>query len=368
MRLRTSFALVETMLQITEPAFLRNRQSIHIRMFGYVVLTKRIAQTRDSIWGWLKERTMNGDVFIRTIVPILLLIGTGFLSRRIGVLKSGDQRVLSAYVYYFALPALFIVNISGIELTEETIRFAFAGIVPVLVSILVHFALYLGLKLSKETLYLLILSTVFGSLSFFGIPFVTFAFPTRQAEKLATFSSASIAIVSVTISMTVLELYRLKSSTLSEGLKHAAKRLSRNPLVLSILFGFLLASTKITMPAALSTPLHMLGSTTSTVAIFMLGVFLYGRKYTNLSKALKLSLLRIVFLPAVALFTTMAFSLPYLETATLVLMHGMPVAISMIVLSERYGFYEETVASLILVSSLGAGIYLNLWLFLLSLL
>jgi len=32
-------------------------------------------------------------------------MGTGFLSRKIGVLKSGDERVLSAYVYYFALPA-----------------------------------------------------------------------------------------------------------------------------------------------------------------------------------------------------------------------------------------------------------------------
>jgi malonate transporter len=311
---------------------------------------------------------MNGDVLVRTTVPILLLMGTGFLSRRIGVLKSGDERVLSAYVYYFALPALFIVNISGIELTEETLRFGLAGIIPVLVSVLVHSALYLVLRFSKETLYLLILSTVFGSLSFFGIPFVTFAFPTRQAERLATFSSASIAIVSVTVSMTVLELYSLRGSSVTEGLKHVASRLLRNPLVVSILFGFLLASVKIEIPAALSTPLHMLGSTTSTVAIFMLGVFLYGRKYTHMSKALKLSLLRIAFLPAVALFTTMVFNLSYLETATLVLMHGMPVAISMIVLSERYGFYKETIASLILVSSLAAGAYLNLWLLLLSLL
>jgi len=47
-------------------------------------------------------------------------------------------------------------------------------------------------------------------------------------------------------------------------------------------------------------------------------------------------------------------------------MHGMPVAISMIVLSERYDFYKETFASLILISSLGAGLYLNLWLLLLG--
>lgn len=330
-----------------------------------MVLTEREGK-KHSIRRWVREK-MDGSIFIRTIVPILLLIGTGFLSRKLGVLKSGDERVLSAYVYYFALPALFIVNISGVELTEETLWFMFAGIVPVLVALAVYLVLYLSLKFSKEILYLLILSTIFGSLSFFGIPFITFAFPTRQAERLATFSSASIAIVSVTISITVLELYRLKGATIAEGLRLVLRRLSKNPLVISILSGFLLSVLKFRIPAAISTPLHMLGSTTSTVAIFMLGVFLYGRKYTNLSKAVRLAFLRIMFLPAVALFTTLAFKLPYLETATLVLMHGMPVAISMIVLSERYGFHKETVASLILVSSLGAGLYLNVWLFLLSL-
>jgi predicted permease len=110
----------------------------------------------------------------------------------------------------------------------------------------------------------------------------------------------------------------------------------------------------------------MLGSTTAAVAIFLLGVFLYGRKYTNIYRAFELSLLRILFLPILASLTTLAFDLPELERTILVLMHAMPVAISMIVLSERYDFHKETIASLILISSIGAAIYLNVWLLLLG--
>jgi len=51
-----------------------------------------------------------------------------------------------------------------------------------------------------------------------------------------------------------------------------------------------------------------------------------------------------------------------MEHSVLVLMHGMPVAVSLSVLSERYNFYKETVASLTLISSIGAIIYLNIWL------
>ncbi len=307
---------------------------------------------------------MEADIVVRTIIPIFLLIGLGFLSRKVGILRAGDERILSAYVYYFAFPALLIVDLAEISFNEENLRFVIAGITPILIVLAVYIFVYLIFRLSKETIYLLILSTVFGSLAFFGVPFIMFAFPSMESEKLATLSVASISVVSVTISIAVLELYKLKESTAKEGLKRVAKRLMKNPLIMSILFGVLLSLSAIEIPQPVSTPLHMLGSTTSTVAIFMLGVFLYGRKYTNMAKALELSLLRIVFLPLIAVGVSMLLDVRNIARATLVIMHAVPVAISMMVLSERYDFYKETIASLILVSSLGAGIYLNLWLLL----
>jgi len=302
------------------------------------------------------------NIFVRTIVPILLLIGAGFFSRKMGFLRSGDERVLSAYVYYFALPALFFVRmIETSFVQEETLKFMLAGIVPVFVALAIFLFLYVLVGFPKNILYLLMISTIFGSLAFFGIPFVTFAFAT-EGERLGTLAAASISPISVTTSITLLELYKLEKSTMWEGLIRVLKRLSKNPLILAILSGMLLSLVGVELPLPISTSLHMLGGTTSTVAIFMLGVFLYGRRYTNIANAFGLSLLRMVFLPIVAFLTTSLFNLPSLERSTLILIHGMPIAISMIILSERYDFHKETIASLILISSLGAGLYLNLWL------
>ena len=55
-----------------------------------------------------------------------------------------------------------------------------------------------------------------------------------------------------------------------------------------------------------------------------------------------------------------------MESTIIILMNAMPMAISMIVLSNRYKFYEDTIASIILISSLGAIAYLNIWLFILG--
>jgi predicted permease len=303
---------------------------------------------------------------VRTILPIFILIGIGLLSRKTGVLQSGDERVLSSYVYYFALPALLFINLAETTFTRETLQFMLAGVIPVLIVIPFYWIIRVIWRFPKNTLYLLILCTVFGSTAFFGIPFIMFAFPTDQGEHLAILSVVSISPVSITIAITTLELYKLGKTTIWKGLHQVLKKLSTNPLILSILSGIVITFVGIEIPAPLSTSLHMLGSTTTIIAIFMLGVFLYGRRYTNLTKALTLSLLRIIILPIVALLITKIFNLPGIERTVLVLMHSVPVAISMIILSERYGFYKDIIASLILISSFGAAVYLNVWLWVLG--
>jgi hypothetical protein len=306
------------------------------------------------------------NTLIGTAIPILFLIIIGFLSRKVGILKQGDERVLSAYVYFFALPALFFIDLSETSFAAETFTFIFLGITPILIVVAIYILLYIIFRFSKNTLYLLTLSTVFGSLAFFGIPFITFAFPSQQSKHLATLAAATIGIIAITVSITLLEFYRLEDSPKIESLKQVAKGLSSNPLIISIVAGILISIVGFEVPSPVATFFHMLGGTTSAVAIFMLGAFLYGKEYANLKKAFGLSLLRIVFLPIIALAFLTLFNLPTMEHLVLVLMHGMPVAVSLSVLSQRYNFYKETIASLTLISSVSAIIYLNIWLLILG--
>jgi len=220
--------------------------------------------------------------------------------------------------------------------------------------------------LARGTFVLLAVSTVFGSLAFFGIPFVIFAFPGPDAERLAALGAAATSLVAVAVTIALLEYARLESAGFIAGARIVGSRLARNPLVLSIAAGVALSASGVRLPLPIERPLHMLGTTTATVSFFMLGAFLYGRRYVNLRAAAGLALLRLVLLPLAALAVADLAGLAGLERTTVVLMSGMPVAVSLLVLSERYDFHAETIASLVLLSSLGSALTLNLWLLLLT--
>ena len=305
---------------------------------------------------------MDFSVALRSVIPLLALMGAGLLSRRLGFLKAGDERVLNAYVYYFALPALFVVDLSETHFTGENMRFVAAGLIPTLVIAVLFWAAWRILRFARSTLHLLIVSTVFGSLAFFGLPFVMFAFPDAGMERLSVLSASSISAVSVGVTIFIMELHQMERTSQPFSMRTLAARFLQNPLIISIIIGSGLSLAGLTLPVALSRPLHMLGQTTATVALFMLGVFFYGRAYGHLTRALLLSLMRILLLPLLALAVAQLLGIHGIQRSVLVLMHAMPSAVSLIVLSERYEFHPELIASLVLVSSLLAVVHLNVWL------
>jgi len=306
------------------------------------------------------------SILLKTAVPIFLLIGTGFSSRKFKLLKSGDEKVLSSYIYYFALPALLLVNMAEIPFSMQTVKLIVAGIVPQFAILAILITGFLIIRFPTATLYLLMVCTLFGSHSFFGLPFVMFAFGTRQSEQLAVLSSSFMAMVSVSITITILEMYKLRESRIREGISVVLVKLSRNPLIISIFLGLAIALVGLTLPEPVARPLHMLGSSGITVAIFMLGMSLFGKHYKNWKRALILALPRMVLLPLIALALVALFRIPKMERAILILMHATPLALATIVLSERYDFYQDTIPSVMLISSLSAAVSMNLWLLVLG--
>jgi predicted permease len=301
-------------------------------------------------------------VATRTLVPIALLVGAGLLSRATGVLREGDPRVLNAYLYWFALPALFVADLSRMRLGRADLPFLAACVLPLAIAAAGVGAAAALLRLTRKAAALVLVSTEFGSLAFFGIPFVIFAYPGSEARTLGTLAAAVASVPAVLVSISALEYARLEGAGFRAGLLSVLRGLARNPLILSIAAGLALSLLRLRLPEVVERPLLMLGTTTATVAFFMLGAALYGRRYADLGLAAGLAALRLLLLPLLAVAVAAALGLRGVPRDTAVLMHGMPVAVSMLVLSERYDLYPATVASLILVSSLAAAVTLNLWL------
>lgn len=219
----------------------------------------------------------------------------------------------------------------------------------------------------RRRLFLYIIVTAFGNLGFFGLAFIRFAFNSLEAERYAALSVASINTLGFILSLILLEIASNKQKDNSLHRKIVSS-LSTNPLILSIVVGVGFSLLGFNIPAPVSSGLHMIGGSVAPIAIFMLGVSIYGKEYSGLLEAGFISSIRLLILPFVALLVSRWFDLSLLQTSIVVVMYGTPLALSMVILSERYGFMEKQVSSIIMVSSLLSGLTMNLWLYVIDVL
>ena len=243
------------------------------------------------------------SLIIQTTVPLFSLIALGYISRMRNVLREGDQRVFANYLYYIGLPALLVIDLSEITFNGETLEYMILNLIPLF--IVVAFIVIIGLatKMERNLLFLNVIVASFGNLGFFGIAFVRFAFGSLESERLAALSVSSVNIIGFIIALVLLEV--ISSDEPREVLfRKIVKSLSTNPLILSIILGVALSLLGIHIPGPISSGLHMIASSVAPIAIFMLGVSIYGKEYTNLGEAAIISSIRLVVLPVVAFYVS----------------------------------------------------------------
>lgn len=302
---------------------------------------------------------MEKAVTSTAVIAILVLLG--FFSRKWHILREGDERVLNAFVYYFAFPAFLVFELSQTRFNLETVRFLAAGAGPMIALIFVFLGLSRLSPAIRARFHLFSVATVFGSLGFFGIPFVEVVLGPGEAVRLSVAFLAALAPFSVGLVLALLELHNLNEPRIGPALAKVLRRFSRNPLIIAILIGLALSFSRLPLPVFLHKMLSVLGGSTVPVALFSLGVFLYGRKIRKLLVAAALTILRLVILPALTLTFARFLRLAPEAQEVAVIMSGTPLAVNMVVLSARYNFFPEEIATFLFLSSLASLFTMTAW-------
>lgn len=286
------------------------------------------------------------------LIPIVI---AGSLSRKLNILSSDHLKGLSSFIYYFALPALFLEKIANLNLVEINPNIALGSLLPITICLILLFFLKTTKLISKKWFVLLSLSIVFGSNAFFGVAFFD-ALLGQDGLDFMIISSSIVGPVGIILSLVLFEYATQKK----HSLKYLLKILT-NPLILSIVVGIILSLTKIKIDFLFNS-FAMLGKTAAPTAIFTLGMFMYDRfQFKNLRSAILPALFRLIAFPLVTLFTIKFFlNSPVKLNSLLFLQSGIPAAISIFIFAERYEYEADTLSSMIILTSLGSFVVLPL--------
>lgn len=284
---------------------------------------------------------------LNSLIVILIVSLLGILSRKTRIFSSEQIKIISSFVYYFALPSLFFVSLSNTDLLSIDYKVVLGSLLPIFMLLVALYALKSFNVVSKDNFILLSLSICFGSNAFFGVAF----FETLYGGKwlpIAIFMASILGLTGIVLSLIYFEYANKKNKGLTFFLK-----IIKNPLVISLFLGVLCSFFRIRLELV-TNALSLLGKTAGGLAIFSLGIFIYDNfSLLSVKKAFMYSIFRSLALP----ISTYLVILVFMDINNdlrrfLLLQSGIPAAISLAVFAERYEYKLAEITGIVIITSI----------------
>lgn len=286
---------------------------------------------------------------------MFLLIMTGFMLRKFGLITDGGKKCITDVLLYAILPCniikAFTADLGSDRWKEFAVLLAVAIAVQVLALIICHFC-YNRMNAGEKAVYQY--ATVCSNSGFLGNP---------VAESV--FGSMGLLYASVFLipQRVVMWTAGVSYFTRETDKRKAYKKILIHPSMIATYIGFIILIFHLTIPTPIYKAVVSLSNCTTAMTMMYVGTILVGVDFKALItiKQLYYNLIRLVIMPAIIWIGCRLLQIDPLITGVGVLLTSMPAGSTTSLLAAKYEADEESAAKCVVLSTLLSIIAIPVW-------
>jgi len=302
---------------------------------------------------------MHQLVFL-SLLPVVLLIASGFIAGRAGWIRPVAIKDLSNLVFLLLTPALLFRTMSGVHVEQLDFR----PVAAYFLAVIILFGATLLVQGFNRRAAVLALATTFSNTVMIGIALVGLMYGPAGLVTLLTLVSVH-SLVLLTSATVVLELavaHEQKlggAGSLADTPRHpvatvlmAVKNALLHPVPLPIMAGLLFAQTGWVIPAVLDKPLELLANAFGPLALVLVGVTLANTPVgKHWRQALALASVKNLLHPLLVYGLCRLLGVTGLPMTVMVVASALPIGANVFLFSQRYKVAEELITASVAVST-----------------
>lgn len=290
-------------------------------------------------------------IFLKTL-PFFMLIGLGYFAGRTRFFSEDATAYLTKFVFYFALSAMifrFAANLELADVWDVQLVLGYlwgTAVVYVIASVV---AFLRGLRVAEAAIEAQ--CAAIGNIGFLGIPMLALLMGERAVGVIMVLLAVDLVVFS---SLIVVLIVGSREGRITLGIfRTIAIGLVKNPMIVSIVLGFIWSSFALPIPGPVNEFLALLGAAATPGALFAIGASLASKSAERLAVAGWLSFAKLVLHPAlVAIGILWLFPVDAYTAAVAISASALPVAGNVYMLAQHYGVAPQRVSAAILVSTM----------------
>lgn len=308
------------------------------------------------------------DVLLDVVAPVFGIAALGFTAERLGLLGEAGVKGLVAFVFNFAIPALLLRSMAGIEIPED-IEWSF--LIAFYTGALTTWAL--GLAVARmfgrpmDHAAIFAMAAAFSNTVLMGIPIVLTAFgPEATLPLFLVIAFHSAVFMPITVGL--IQWSRERGVSLAVQGREVVRAVLQNPIVLGLAAGFVLNLLDVTLPSPIDRTLALLAAAAVPCALFAMGASVVGYPMRgDVRPAALLATLKLLVHPLIVwVVGGWVLGVEGIWLAVAIVMAAMPTGVNVYLFGARYDAAAGVAARTVLLSSVVSVATLSALLVLLS--
>ena len=298
-----------------------------------------------------------------TVLPLLLLMSAGFLSRRIGLLNDSLVKGINQLIFKLFLPINLFMSVLGTpadtKIEGKEFLFVFFGLI---VLFLLFMLLVPRIEKDRAKVGVMIQGMGRANYAFFGIPLVKMLFPGQDTSLAALLVTVTVPVYNV---MSVIALSAFNGNKVN--IKKILLNILKNPLIIASLLGYACWLMKLQLPSFLNTTFSDMAKVATPLALFTLGGAITLQSAFRHKKQLIISVLgKLILSPILFLSLAVALGIRGVGLACVLISFGAPTAVSSYPMAQQMGGDGELAAEIVAMTSTCSIVTTFLFVFLLK--
>jgi predicted permease len=298
---------------------------------------------------------MLGDIFGMVLLPIVLIVGLGFI---LGRALRVDSRPLALAVFYLFNPCLVFVSMAAMPVRADLLgRLALLKVLVILSLIILGNLIAKALRLSPALRAAFILAAAFSNSGNFGLSVTEFAFgQVGLTLALICFMMDNLAVNSLGV------YYAARGGASARA---ALLQVAGNPALYALALGLLVHQAGWELPLAISRATETLGRAAVPTMQTVLGIQLATLTFSHENWKVMgwASLLSLVVAPLLAALYVIPLGITGLARQVGILESAVPTAVSAAIVATRYESEPSVVSGTVLITSLASLVTVTLVLY-----
>lgn len=289
---------------------------------------------------------------LQTILPIFLLILTGFVLRRAEFPSTAFWPQAERLTYYALFPALLVDKLTSMHAGDQPVLLMAAILAAAILIVAVLLMALRPLVQSDGPAFTSIFQGAIRPNTYVGLSAAGGLF---GDEGLSLSAVALMTVIPTVNVLCVAVLARHGRDTCVNGLRDTVLQLARNPFILACAAGFALNGADVTLPAMLQEGLHILGSASLPLGLLAVGAGLsFTAALDGWKDIIASSLFKLLILPLLAFAAGRALGLSGTPLGVCLIFTAVPVSVSSYILARVLGGDHDRMAAIITIQTLVA--------------